>query len=139
LQVENGATAKFPFALIEGNPSLTVRPATDVNVPFFNAILSRDKSAEREIAKGSDVTDEQMNAVRLKDIDLFVEFIVIDWENVLDSKGKKVKFTQDNCREFLLAIPVDMFNQLRLFCLNINNFRNRAVMSDEELKALSGN
>ncbi len=138
LHISKDATAKFPFEQIEGSPTLHVRPATDANKDFFNAILKADKSEARELAEG-DITDERVEVVRAKDAAIFVEHIVDGWEGVLDDKGVAVPFTKEDCLDFLLAIPADMFNHLRMFCMNANNFRNKNVMSPKELKALTGN
>ena len=66
-----------------------------------------------------------------------MDYIVTGWSNVEDAKGKAVKFSKEVCRQFLIAIPGDMFDELRLFCLEISNFREE--MDPEELAELSGN
>lgn len=139
LQVVPDAITKFPFPLIEGCPSLQVRHAGDSNSEFFNAVLKRNKHDERMLVEGETVDADHITRVRLADIELFIDMIVVGWGSVFDSKGKAVKFTKDNCRDFLTQLPVDMFNNLRAFCLNVNNFRARNTMSAEELEALQGN
>ena len=139
LQISETASTEFIFFGIHGEPSLDVRPATQENKPFFNAVLLKNKQAQRK-AKGRRAqapTAQTLAEARTNDIELFVEYIITGWRNVLDAKGKAVKFSKDVCKQFLEAIPGDMFDELRLFCLEIANFREEIDV--EELEELSGN
>jgi hypothetical protein len=139
LQITEEATAEFAFFGINGEPTLTCRPATQENKPFFNAVLAKNKQAQRK-QKGRRAqapTAATLAEARANDIELFVEFIIVGWSNVVDAKGKAVKFSKDVCKQFLEAIPGDMFDELRVFCLEIANFRTE--MDPEELEELSGN
>jgi len=138
LQITEDATAEFVFFGINGEPTLSVRPATQENKPFFNAVLTKNKQAQRK-AKGRRAvapTATTLAEARTADIELFVSFIVTGWTNVVDAKGKAVKFNKEVCKQFLEAIPGDMFDELRMFCLDIANFR--LEMDPDELEELSG-
>lgn len=139
LQITEDATADFVFFGIVGEPTLQCRPATQENKPFFNQVLLKNKQAMRKLkGRRSQAPTAQMLAeARVADIELFVNFIVTGWSNVVDAKGKAVKFTKEVCKQFLEAIPGDMFDELRVFCLEIANFRNE--MDPEELEELSKN
>ncbi len=147
LHVTATATADFIFEHLEGMPSLTCRPATDINEGFFNAVLKAGKQASRKAKairklKGKQEKDlaAQKEKARLDDIELFVDHIVVGWDDVVNKKGKPVEFTTENLRQFLQAIPPEMFHDLRVFCLSIENFRpDPGGMSDEEREDLSGN
>lgn len=148
--VDDDATAPFTFEFLEDLPTLICRPATRINEGFFNAVLkagkqaARKKKAIRKI-KGKQKQDaaalkEAIKKARFDDIDLFVAHIVTGWEDVVNKKGKSVEFTPENLRDFLRAIPPEMFDDLRMFCLDIENFRPEAEsMSDEEREDLQGN
>jgi hypothetical protein len=139
LKITEEASAEFTFFGIAGEPSLTCRPATQENKPFFNAVLAKNKQAQRKLKgrRAQAPTAATLAEARVADIELFVEYIVIGWSGVQDAKGKDVKFSKDVCRQFLEAIPGDMFDELRVFCLEIANFREE--MDTEELEELSGN
>ena len=139
LQITEDASAPFVFYQIRDEPTLECRPATQENKPFFNAILTKNKqdSRKQKGRKAAAPTAQMLADARAADIELFVNYIVIGWTNVVDAKGKAVKFSKDVCRQFLTAIPGDMFDELRVFCLDIANFRNE--MDPEELEELAGN
>jgi hypothetical protein len=138
LRIKEDTTAEFVFDEIEGEPTLTCRPATQENEDFFNAVLAKNKTAKRKKSKSGTVpTAQLLKEARASDIEVFVDFIIVSWVNVLDAKGKAVPFSKEDCVLFLQAIPNDMFDSLRVFCLDIANFR--PTMDEEELSDLSGN
>jgi hypothetical protein len=141
LQVSGDDTADFTFYEIEGAPVLECSPATSVNKPFFNEVLRRSKVAARKLKgrRNQIPTQGQLDEVRRQDVALFVEYIVKGWRNVVDQEGNAVEFNADECAQFLTAIPDDMFEELRNFCLDIANFRDAAEMEPAEKEELTGN
>ena len=149
MHVKPGDTAEFYFNELEGIPQLTCLPATNVNKPFLNAVMKASKEAARKARamrkvkgkkKDEDVSQAAIDRARLEDISLFVEYIVQDWEDVVNIEGEPVEFNQENLRDFLTAIPPEMFNDLRVFCLDIRNFRPELdSMDSDEQEELSGN
>jgi len=90
--------------------------------------------------RGQTPTEAQLLEVRRQDVAIFVEFIVKGWSNVMDKDGKQVEFNAEECSDFLLAIPADLFDDLRAFCLDISNFRDvEPSMDPEEQEELTGN
>lgn len=142
LRVEADATVDFTFFRIAGEPTLTVRPAGDTNPDFFNAALRANKKAQRAARgrRGQTPTPESIERARQADITIFADTIVTGWSGVMDSDGNEVEFSRENLVQFLNAIPPDMFNELRNFCLDIDNFRDAPEeMDEEELEDLQGN
>jgi len=142
LRVAPDATVDYTFFRIAGEPTLTVRPAGDTNPEFFNAALRVSKKAQRQNRgrKGQTPTPESIERARQQDIEIFADTIVTGWSGVLDSNGDEVEFSRENLVAFLNAIPADMFNELRNFCLDIDNFRDEPdQMDEEELEELQGN
>ena len=149
MTVKAGDTADFFFNEIEGIPQLTCLPATNINKPFLNAVLKQSKEAARKAralrkVKGKKqdeaATDAAIARARKEDVELFVSFIVQGWEDVFNVEGEPVEFNEENCRDFLNAIPPEMFNDLRVFCLDIRNFRpDLDSMDSDEQEELSGN
>ena len=141
LVVTGDDVSDFTFYEIEGAPVLECAPATSVNKPFFNAVMRMGKAAARKMRgrKNQIPTAAQLSEVRRQDITLFVEFIVKGWRNVVDKEGNPVEFNAQECQEFLFAIPEDMFDELRAFCLDISNFRDQDEMDPDEQEDLTGN
>jgi hypothetical protein len=142
LRVQDNATVEYTFYRIGGDPTLSVQHAGRSNVAFFNAALRQTKIARRKAKsrKGAGITAASIEQARQEDIQMFAEFIVTGWSGVLDSKGKEVPYSQEVCIQFLNAIPPDMFDELREFCLDIENFRELDdTMDPQELEELKGN
>lgn len=141
LQVQQDTTVEFTFYRIGGEPTLSVRHAGQENRDFFNAALKKSKQAARRLRgrQGAAPSHEDIERARREDAALFAKHIVTGWEDVLDADGEAVEFSEEVCLEFLLAIPSDMFTELRAFCLDINNFREDDSMGDDELEELQGN
>tara|TARA_R110000737_G_scaffold47134_5_gene67063 strand:+ start:1363 stop:1836 length:474 start_codon:yes stop_codon:yes gene_type:complete len=148
LHVKDGDTAEFYFNELEGIPQLTCKPATNVNKAFLNAVMAASKEASRvarakKKIKGKQdeaITQAAIDRARMDDIELFVDHVVVGWEDVVNQNEEPVEFTAENCRDFLQAIPPEMFTELRLFCLDIRNFRPEVTKMDpEEQETLQGN
>lgn len=140
LAVDNESTAPYPFPRIMGVPVLTVRPAHRINRDFLNVMLAASKDVSRQAQKALNGEDMQLDKVREQDVEIFADCIVVDWENVQDADGNEVPFSKEACVEFLSKIPEDMFDNLRIFCLNIENFRGgRKPVTKQEEEAISGN
>ena len=120
--IQTDRTAIFTFWRVQGNPRLTVRPATEDNPSYMRAILKGSREQMRRL-RSSDLTPEMLEENREKDRRLFPKYVVVDWDGVFDAKGKPVKFSQEACAEFLAALPRDLFNELRDFCSMPDSFR----------------
>jgi len=122
-QVPSDRTALFTFYRLEGNPSLTVRPATEANPAYLRAMLKDARESIRRLKSGS-VSPEILVENREKDKRLFPKYIVTGWPKApVDASGKEVPFSPEACAAFLAALPYDMFNELRDFCSSMDNFR----------------
>tara|TARA_R110002167_G_C12707228_1_gene655168 strand:- start:61191 stop:61640 length:450 start_codon:yes stop_codon:yes gene_type:complete len=140
LRVQDDATAEYTFFRIAGEPTLTVRAAHESNRDFFNAALKRSKAAMRRSRgrKNQMPTQEMIEQARQEDIVLFAKYVVVSWTGVIDAEDQDVEMTPEVCAQFLDAIPPDMFTELRAFCLDIENFREDGLDS-EDLEDLLGN
>lgn len=124
LKVKSSATALYTFHDIAGEPTLKVRPAHEVNNAYMNAVLKRGKKMLRTLRRGK-MSTAVLKENRETDYGLFPRYIVEEWPVApCDAEGNDVGFSRENCEAFLRAIPVDMFNDLRDFCGDIDNFRD---------------
>lgn len=101
-------------------PTLTVRHAGESNKPYFNEMLRRAEHLARRKAK---VTVELIKDNRERDRDLYPQHVVIGWNDVVDASGHPVSFNKEDCKTFLSSLPDDMFDELREFCREAQNFR----------------
>lgn len=124
-----GKTADFTFYQLEGQPILAVRPATQDNPAYTNAAL---KANGAQITRGvkAKIDSEFMDRAREQDRALYAAHVVAGWTGVRDAGGKAVAFSDANCRAFLQALPIYLFDELRTFCGNPANFTDTDVDAD---------
>lgn len=125
LEVTADKTARYPFHQITVNgksPTLIVSPATEANKPFFNRLLKKAGKSARQVRAGA-ISAGMIDENRDEDKELYPQFIVKGWEDMLDGEtGDELKFSRKLCEEFLAALPGHMFDELRSFCSNPASF-----------------
>lgn len=127
-----GKTASFPLSMLQGCPKLIVRPATESNKPYFNEVLRRSAKTLRKAANGDiSVDTDTLDKNRQDDRRLFPKHVIVGWEGIKDSQGKEVPFSQENCVEFLQALPDWIFDDIGIFCRKNSNFVDEPVEIDD--------
>jgi hypothetical protein len=138
LNIKSSATALYVFYGIEGRPTLKVKPAHETNTAYMNAFLKKGKKVLRSL-KGS-MNVDTLKEHRERDYSLYSKFIIVDWPVApVDSNGEEVPFSAENCKAFLKAIRFDMFNELREFCSDLDNFVEDDDLDSEDLEELAKN
>lgn len=127
-------SAQYTIHQIAGTPVLTIKPATEANKPYFNAVLKKSRRNVRALKAGA-INQVMIAENREQDRDLFPKFVVTGWIGLTDAKGKEVEFNRENCEAFLRALPDWIFDEVRDFAGNSVNFADD--MPDVEVK--SGN
>lgn len=129
LNVSKGATAEFPLDMLAGKMSLTLSPATEANMKYFNQLLKKSRSKMKQISsKKLDVNILGDN--RNEDRELYAKYIIIGWK-VNDAKGKPVKFTTENVEQFLNALPNWIFDNVRAFASSPESFIDLEIDPEE--------
>jgi len=64
-------------------------------------------------------------------VEAFAETVVLGWEGVTDSKGKKVPYSINACVKILRDLP-DLFTELREAAARQANFRVSEIKDDAE-------
>lgn len=138
-EVPRDRTANFTFYRLEGQPTLTVKPATEANPGYMRAMLKGSRESLRRLRAG-DLSPEVLEENRAKDRKLFPQHVVVGWSKApLDVNGAEVPYSSEACAGFIEALPYDQFNELRDFCSTIDNFRPEAGVSKADQEDLSGN
>lgn len=105
-----------------GHPVLQVRPASQSNKSYFNAVLKR---AAANKGRGRRNLNSLANAVtesRAEDRLMYPQHIVVDWTGVTDASGNEVPYSVDAATDFLAALPDWIFDELTAFCREPSNF-----------------
>lgn len=141
-KVQADKTQLFTFHDLEGTPTLQVKPATKHNRAYSGAAKRATPKLKRIQREGG--TSSEDRAIELL-AELFSQHVVVDWPTPpVDSAGKPVPFSPENCQGFLQAIPDYMFDDpsgsypsLVRFASNPLNFSDG--YDEDEEKELAGN
>lgn len=126
LELTAAATAVYVFTNIDGAPQVTVKPSTEINKPYYNALLKRIRKNQRANPTVNIIAEN-----REEDRQLFVQHIIVGWDNMKEITDDTT-FNKENCKDFLDALPDYEFDGLREFCSNPANF---VESIDKELAA----
>jgi hypothetical protein len=119
-------TAKCVIYQVKGEPFLVVKPATEANKPYFNAVLRRTKRNVRAV-QASAISAAIIAENRDEDRELFPQHVIVGWGRVTDSSGQGVEFSEAACREFIEALPDWIFDEVRSFAGNSFNFTGDVI------------
>lgn len=134
LQVDANDTAVLVLhdVKLTDNPVvLHVALATADNKDYFNALMAEGLSGGSRRSRTA-ATGQNELVSKSMDLDkkLYPEYVIKNWENVVDAKGDSVDFSTEACKDFLTAVPQWVLDDIRLFCTNPLNFTNTALKID---------
>ena len=133
LAVDDQSTAEFTFTEIEGYPTLIGKPAAECNERYFNAVLRRqNRKARVRMAMRGNITANMLSDERDEERKEFADHVITGWDGVVDAKGKDAPFNAENCMLFFQAMPDDVFDRMKFFFQDLNNFRNGMAKPDTE-------
>jgi hypothetical protein len=135
LEVKAESTVEYRLWQIKGTPLLTLAPATESNIPLFNAALKRSGKGAKNVRVNAQADLGTIKEGRLHDCELYSKFVVKGWSGVVDSSGDEPPFTVENVHDFLTALPDYIFDDVREYARNPANF----VDEMPDTGAVSGN
>lgn len=144
LAVKKDATAEYEFFEIETKPLLIVRCTVDNNEYQAEIRAKRDEITRnvRKRSKGKRarqrINDRIIELLREPDRDAFPGAVIVGWTSNKDVNGEEVEYSDESCADFLKELPDYLFDNLRLYCYDAENFIDQP-MSDEEEDDLAGN
>jgi hypothetical protein len=128
-------TKKFPLNDIENpdgsSPTLILAPAAEPNKPYFNALLKKGGRSTRQVVSGK-LTLELLQENRNEDKRLFPKYVIKGWENVFNSAGEPVEFSQAECEDFVNSMPDWLFDTIRNYAAIVQNFTTGVVVDSQE-------
>ncbi len=138
LQVTKENTAEYEMYEIDTAPVLIVRCIADNN-EYQSAIrgkreeITRKLRKERKVKRArARVSDRIFELLRGPDRATYPGTVVIGWKTNKDANGKEVKYSDEACTDFLKALPDWLFDGVRIFCLDANNFTDVPLSEDDE-------
>jgi hypothetical protein len=132
LNVDAQETREYCFEDIRGRPTILVLPATRENKALRNAAMKIPLKAVRRIQSTGQLDGRFIDEVAARDLKLYPKYVVRGWGQrpPKERNGTPLPETEEAYAAFLEVLPFDMFEDLRQFCQNANNWREA---EDEEL------
>ena len=141
LRVETARTVPYTLDTVDSgngkNPILYLRFAGEGNAPYTSAVL---KIVNERKAAASRLTLSSIEADRDEDIDLFAKDVITGWDHMVEDDGMPAGYSAAKAAEFLTALitkqpdgssGVDVFDKLRRFAKNPENYRGPIAKADE--------
>ncbi len=131
LDVDINSRSKFTLFMVEGDPVLILRPATQVNKAYFNRVLKSSRKFAGAVNAGA-ISTAVLNEARELNKELYPKEVIVGWERVVDSKNKPVEFTQADCKDFVDALPTWIFDEICTYAAQAGNFVNQIDVESAE-------
>lgn len=137
LDVNEASEAEYIFEDIPGEPSIWSRPMTDANPVFLNErvrlAVERAEASSKE-TRGARrkrmLSAEQLEEDRELDRILIARTCALRWGTApKDVDGNEPEFSEQNCYDFLKALPSYMVDPYRGFLANVYNFIDRSALA----------
>lgn len=116
------ATARFDMPWVSDGAFLLVRPATPENEKYSAASLRMGGRRQRGVVAAGSLSASAVDDDREEDRVLYPKYVIVGWGKILDSHREPAEFTPENCRAFVKALPLWIFDKLRLFCMRPERF-----------------
>jgi len=104
------------------SPIFLVSPATDANKPYISALLRQGAQTRRQ----TKVTLKTVAQNRENDIELYANYVIKGWKNVVDENNVPVSYSPTECIDFINQLVENnqswVFDDLRVFCSDMTNF-----------------
>lgn len=109
---------------------LDVLPALAVNKPLLNEQAKMHAKLQRKMGRKQELSVKDLEELRSVIRRQYAQYVVKGWKNVLDASGEPVPFSVDNCHQFLMVLPDEMFDEIADFCREADNFLESADAED---------
>jgi len=146
LDVSDETLAEYTFDMIPGDPSIWLAPATDANKCYLDerlrlALEKAEKAPRAPRGKRMKLTPEQMAKDMEDDREsarvLLARCCAKKWGTPpKDASGDEPEFSEQNCYDFLKAMPDYMFDPFNNWAQNIYNFVERPELDEAGADAL---
>lgn len=144
MEVQKDATVEFEFYELDTSPVLLVK-CTVGNDEYQKRIRAEREPLERKLKKKTksgrkrqNLNTDLMKLLREPDRRHYPGSVVVGWSTNKDANGDEVEYSDDECEQFLAALPDYLFDRLRYFVIEPKHFTDMG-MSPEDEDDLAGN
>jgi hypothetical protein len=134
LAVSAESMVEYPLTELAGSPVLQLRPANDSNSAYMNDLLRLTGQSNGGRKKKVHVDAKLLGAMREHDKVLYPKHVIVGWKGMLDTAGEEVPFSQEDAAAFITMLPNWIFDGVREWAANPENFINTI-----DSEAIAGN
>lgn len=140
------ATAWLEMPELGSKARILLKPATDSNKQYYNAMLRTSGKRARTMARTGTVSAEDLELNRDEDRILFPKYVIAGWEKVeteedehrSEDEKEYVPFSRANAIELCAVLPNHLFDRIRNFAATPEQFyAEDELLPDED--ELAGN
>lgn len=147
LQVGDTSSSTYDLFELEGykgrTPKLFLKPAGEVNKPYWREILKRAAINAKRMRGGGDKDGRQageaLAANREHDRELFPLHVVTGWEDMVDGKRALVPYTRSEAVDFFKRLPNWLLDRIRDHAASPVNFVGEAAPAPADVEDVAGN
>lgn len=148
LDVDEATTAEYVFDEVPGAPSIIFKPMAESNPAYMserirlavekaNADAEKQKTETKKQRRERLVSTAVIEEDRENDRVLMARTCAVGWGVApRDINGREPKFSEDECYQFLSALPNHMLDPCRGWVANIRNFISATAFSEIEAEIL---
>jgi hypothetical protein len=122
-------TAWLPMPELGRKARLQLRPATEANRPYYNAMLKMAGKRVRTLIRGR-VSPEDLAQNRDEDRRLYPKYVLVGWEHVETREDRErgwdekefVEFSAKGAAELCEKLPDHLFDRIRNFAATPEEF-----------------
>ncbi len=132
LEIPNEAK---PYSMdIQGEDAiLHLLPAAESNKPYWNAVLRYNNDKLKGGKKSNKVDAASVAKNRKIDQQLIAGHCLVGWEGIKETNGTDVPFTKENGLEFLSSLPGHMFDPIKNWAADKENYLATATNDDDDI------
>ena len=115
---------------------ICIRPATEANAPYYNALIRRVGKGRRAVKQ---LTAADLERHRDDDRALYGKLVLAGWKGVLDVEGQEIPFSRDAASELCEKLPGWLFDRLRNHASQPENFLGEDEEALPDPQEVAGN
>lgn len=137
-QVKKGATIEFELVGVKmpngKSPVFVGKLAGNSNKPYLAALVK----LQAAMVKVNREDDDEIEAFRLKECELYARHVIVGWKNVVNDKNDRSEFTPENCAAFLQSLSEENLTRLVRFFSDSRRFTYDALSDAEAAEVGNG-
>lgn len=124
---------------IAPNARIFLKFAGESNTQYYNEMLKKSGKRARQTVRNSFIDAAMLQANRRDDRELYPLYVIENWENLPDDKGKDVPYNPNNAQDLCEQLPDWLFDKIRDHAATPEKFLPETEELPPDPEELAGN